>query len=332
MCQYSSIDGHPTDWHLVHLGGLARGGAGLVIAEATAVTPDGRISPSDAGIWNDGQAVDYQRINAFVRSQGAVPGIQLAHAGRKASTQVPWKGSGSVGYDDGGWPTVAPSPIAFGRYALPKELTVAEIAEIVTAWRAAAERALAAGYEVVEIHAAHGYLLHEFLSPLSNHRVDQYGGDLAGRGRLLFEVIDAVRAVWPDGKPLLVRVSASDWVDGGLTVDEVSEVAAKLKQHGVDFIDVSSGGNSPDQKIALGPGYQVPFARQVRAASGLPVGTVGLITEPTQAEKIIAGGDADAVLLARVLLREPSWPQRAASELGADTYWAPQYLRGQAGA
>jgi 2,4-dienoyl-CoA reductase-like NADH-dependent reductase (Old Yellow Enzyme family) len=332
MCQYSSIDGHPTDWHLVHLGGLARGGAGLVIAEATAVTPDGRISPSDAGIWNDGQAADYQRINAFVRSQGAVPGIQLAHAGRKASTQVPWKGSGSVGYDVGGWPTVAPSPIAFGRYAVPKELTVGEIGDIVTAWRAAAERALAAGYEVVEIHAAHGYLLHEFLSPLSNHRVDKYGGDLAGRGRLLFEVTDAVRAVWPDGKPLLVRVSASDWVDGGLTVDEVSEVAAKLKDHGVDFIDVSSGGNSPDQKIALGPGYQVPFARQVRAASGLPVGTVGLITEPTQAEKIIAGGDADAVLLARVLLREPSWPQRAASELGAGTYWAPQYLRGQAGA
>jgi 2,4-dienoyl-CoA reductase-like NADH-dependent reductase (Old Yellow Enzyme family) len=327
MCQYSSIEGHPTDWHLVHLGGLARGGAGLVIAEATAVTPDGRISPSDAGIWNDDQAADYQRINAFVRGQGAVPGIQLAHAGRKASTEVPWKGSGSVSIEAGGWPTVAPSPIPFGDYAVPKELTIAEIADLVSAWADAARRALAAGYEVVEVHAAHGYLLHEFLSPLSNHRVDAYGGDLEGRSRLLFEVVDAVRAVWPDDKPLLVRVSASDWFGGGLTTDEVASVAARLKDHAVDLIDVSSGGNSPQQQIALGPGYQVPFARRIRDASGLPVAAVGLISEPAHAEKILADGDADAVLLARALLREPSWPQRAAVELGAETYWAPQYLR-----
>ena len=327
MCQYTSIDGHPTDWHLVHLGGLARGGAGLVIAEATAVTPEGRISPSDAGIWSDAQAADYQRINAFVRAQGAIPGIQLAHAGRKASTQVPWKGSGSVALDAGGWQTVAPSPIAFGSYAVPKELTVAEIADVVTAWSAATKRALAAGYEVVEVHSAHGYLLHQFLSPLSNHRVDAYGGDLEGRSRLLFEVTDAVRAAWPDDKPLLVRVSASDWVDGGLTVDEVAIVARKLKDHGVDLIDVSSGGNSPQQQIPIGPGYQVPFARRIRQESGLPVAAVGLISEPAQAEQVLANGDADAVLLARALLREPSWPQRAATELGADTYWAPQYER-----
>ncbi len=329
MCQYSSIDGHPTDWHLVHLGGLARSGAGLVIAEATAVTPDGRISPSDAGIWSDAQAADYQRITAFIRSQHAVAGIQLAHAGRKASTEVPWRGTGSVGYQAGGWPTVAPSPIPFGGYAVPKELSLDEIADLVRAWADAARRAHAAGFEVAEVHAAHGYLLHEFLSPLSNHRVDAYGGDLAGRARLLFEVVDAVREVWPDGKPLLVRLSATDWVDGGLTVDEVAAVAAELGGHGVDLVDVSSGGNSPDQQIPLGPGYQVPFARRIKAESGLPVGAVGLITEPVQAEAILADGDADAVLLARALLREPTWPQRAARELDDEAYWAPQYLRGR---
>ncbi len=327
MCQYSSVDGHPTDWHLVHLGAFARGGAGLVMTEATAVTPEGRISPVDAGIWNDEQARDYLRITEFLRDQGAVPAIQLAHAGRKASTAPPWTGGGSVSPADGGWETVAPSPVAFGGYAQPKELTEDEIGALVGEWAAAAQRSLDAGFEVAEIHGAHGYLLHEFLSPLSNQRADGYGGDLAGRSRLLFEVVDAVRTVWPSDKPLFVRLSASDWVPGGLTVEDVATVATQLRDHGVDLIDVSSGGNSPDQKITLGPGYQVPFARTVREASGLPVGAVGLITEPAQAEEILVDGSADAIFLARALLREPSWPQRAAHELGDDVYWAKQYER-----
>jgi 2,4-dienoyl-CoA reductase-like NADH-dependent reductase (Old Yellow Enzyme family) len=329
MCQYSSIDGHPTDWHLVHLGSLARGGAALVMTEATAVTADGRISPSDAGIWTDAQASDYERIAAFIASQGVVPGIQLAHAGRKASTEIPWVGTGSVPASAGGWPTVGPSPIPFNDYAVPRELSAAEIAEIVTAWAAAAGRALAVGFRVIEIHAAHGYLLHEFLSPLSNQRTGAYGGDLAGRVRFLVEVADAVRAVWPDDRPLFVRMSATDWVPGGLTLDEVAAVARTLADHGVDLVDVSSGGNSPAQKIALGPGYQVDFAREVRRRSGLAVAAVGLITEPAQAEAILASESADAVFLARALLREPTWPQRAARELGDGdaVYWPPQYLR-----
>jgi 2,4-dienoyl-CoA reductase-like NADH-dependent reductase (Old Yellow Enzyme family) len=327
MCQYSSSDGHPTDWHLVHLGGLARGGAGLVLTEATAVTPEGRISPQDAGIWTDRQAVDYERITAFVRGQGAVPGIQLAHAGRKGSTFAPGRGHGAVPPADGGWPTVAPSPLAFGDWPVPTELTVDEIGTLVRAWADGAARAVAAGFEVAEIHAAHGYLLHEFLSPLSNQRTDEYGGSPVNRRRLLVEIVDAVRAVWPEQHPLFVRVSASDWVEGGLTVDDVAAVARELAEHGVDLIDVSSGGNSPEQRIVLGPGYQVPFARTIREVSGLPVGAVGLITEPTQAETILADGSADAVLLARALLREPNWPQRAAHELGDDGYWPAQYER-----
>ncbi|WP_460461386.1 NADH:flavin oxidoreductase/NADH oxidase, partial [Angustibacter peucedani] len=315
MCQYSSHEGRPTDWHLVHLGSLARGGAGLVLQEATAVVPEGRISPDDAGIWTDEQADDYRRIADFVREQGAVPGIQLAHAGRKGSTYAPWRGSGSVPLDEGGWTTVAPSAVAFDGYATPRELTETEIADLVRAFAAAAGRALRAGFEVVELHAAHGYLLHEFLSPLSNHRTDGYGGDLAGRSRFLVEVVDAVRAVLPESTPLLVRVSASDWVEGGLDVGEVAQVAKELAAHGVDLVDVSSGGSSPDQQITLGPGYQVPFARTVREASGLPVGAVGLITEPQQAEQVLAEGSADVVLLARALLREPHWPLRAAAEL-----------------
>jgi 2,4-dienoyl-CoA reductase-like NADH-dependent reductase (Old Yellow Enzyme family) len=327
MCQYSSVDGHPTDWHLVHLGGIARGGAALVLTEATAVTAEGRISPTDAGIWTDAQAQDYERITAFIRGQGAVPGIQLAHAGRKASTAAPWVGGGSVARADGGWETVAPSPVAFGRYAVPKELTGAEISTLVEDWAAAARRSVDAGFEVAEIHAAHGYLLHEFLSPLSNFRADSYGGDLTGRSRLLFEIVDVVRDVWPEDRPLFVRISASDWVEGGLRVDDVATVARGLKDHGVDLIDVSSGGNSPEQKIAVGPGYQVPFARRIRDVSGLPVGAVGMITEPAQAETILTSSSADAVFLARALLREPSWPQRAAHELGDEVYWAKQYER-----
>ncbi len=329
MCQYSSIDGHPTDWHLVHLGGLARGGAGLVITEATAVTPEGRISPQDAGIWNDAQAADYRRITDFIREQGAVPGIQLAHAGRKASTAAPWLGGGPVAASDGGWQTVGASPVGYGGWPAPTELTEQDLTEVVTAFADAAVRALTAGFEVAELHAAHGYLLHQFLSPLSNRRTDAYGGGLAGRSRLLFEVVDAVRAVWPDDQPLFVRLSATDWVDGGLTVDEVVEVSKQLAGHGVDLIDVSSAGNSPEQQITVGPGYQVPFARAVREGSGLPVAAVGLITEPAQAEQILTDDSADAVLLARALLREPSWPQRAARELGDEAYWAPQYERGK---
>ena len=327
MCQYSSTEGRPSDWHLVHLGGFARGGCGLVFTEATAVTPEGRISPSDAGIWNDTQAADYERITAFVRSQGAVPGIQLAHSGRKGSTAAPWIGTGTVAGADGGWQTVAPSPIAFGAYAAPRELAAEEIPALVRAYADAAARSLGAGFEVVEVHAAHGYLLNEFLSPLSNERTDAYGGSPERRARLLYEIVDAVRAVWPDDRPVFVRVSGTDWVHGGLTVDDVGEIARVLAGHGVDLIDVSSAGVSPDQQVPIGPGYQVPLARAVRRASGLPVGAVGLITEPAQAETILAEESADAVLLARALLREPHWPQRAARELGDDVYWPPQYLR-----
>lgn len=329
MCQYSSVDGHPTDWHLVHLGGLARGGAGLVLTEATAVTPEGRISPYDAGIWSDEQARDYRRITDFIRSQGAVPGIQLAHAGRKASTAQPWQGGGPVPVADGGWDTVSASPVGYADWPAPRELTEAELAELTQAWVQAALRADAAGFDVIELHAAHGYLLHQFLSPLSNVREDRYGGDLAGRSRLLFEVVDAVRAVWPESRPLFVRVSATDWVEGGLRVDEVARVSRQLADRGVDLIDVSSGGNSPEQKIVIGPGYQVPFARQIREVSGLPVAAVGLITEPQQAEQILLEGSADAVLLARAALRDPSWPQQAAHALGEPAYWAPQYERGK---
>lgn len=327
MCQYSSVDGRPTDWHLVHLGGLARGGAGLVFTEATAVRADGRISPDDAGIWTDEQAEDYRRITTFIRGQGAVAGIQLAHAGRKASTYAPWRGRGSVPSSEGGWPTVAPSAVPFGGYATPGAMSTADLAALVRDWATAAGRAVDAGFEVLELHAAHGYLLHEFLSPLSNRRDDAYGGTLGNRARLLTEIVDAVRDAVPTGTPLFVRLSATDWHDGGLTVAEAADVAADLAGHGVDLIDVSSGGNVREQQIVVGPGYQVPFAREIRARSGLPVAAVGLITEPAQAEKILAEESADAVLLARALLREPSWPQRAAQELGDDIPWPAQYDR-----
>ena len=327
MCQYSSVDGRPTDWHLVHLGAFAQGGAGLVMTEATAVVPEGRISPADAGIWTDEQAADYERITAFIREQGAVPGIQLAHAGRKASTRVPWDGRGYVPVEEGGWETVGPSPLGYADWPAPRELTAAELQAMPGQWAEAGRRATSAGFEVAEIHAAHGYLLHEFLSPLSNHREDAWGGDLRGRARLLLDVVTAVRGVWPDDRPLFVRLSASDWVDGGLTVDDVARVATWLADLGVDLVDVSSGGNSPDQRIEVGPGYQVPFATRVKQESGLPVGAVGMITEPRQAEKILADGEADAVFLARELLRNPHWPLLAATELDDDGAWPEQYLR-----
>jgi len=327
MCQYSSHDGRPTDWHLVHLGALAQGGSGLVMTEATAVVPEGRISPQDAGIWNDEQAADYERMVDFVRGQGAVPGIQLAHAGRKASTRAPWLGRGYVPVDEGGWETVGASPIGYADWPAPRELTAEEVTALPGQWALAARRAVEAGFEVVEVHAAHGYLLHQFLSPLTNRRTDAWGGDLARRSRLLVDVVDAVREVWPDDRPLFVRLSATDWVEGGLTVADVAEVAGRLAGHGVDLVDVSSGGNSPEQQVTLGPGYQVPFATRVRDVSGLPVAGVGLITEPRQAEKIVADGEADAVFLARELLRNPHWPQHAAAELGADVRWPEQYVR-----
>jgi 2,4-dienoyl-CoA reductase-like NADH-dependent reductase (Old Yellow Enzyme family) len=327
MCQYSSVDGYPQDWHLVHLGALARGGAGLVMQEATAVVADGRISPADAGLWEDGQAEAYARITAFVRDQGAVPGIQISHAGRKASTQPPWEGNGYVEPDAGGWETVGPSPVAFGDWPAPRELSADQIRELAGAFADAARRALQAGFEVVEIHAAHGYLLHQFLSPLSNHRTDEYGGDADGRSRFLIQVTDAVRAVWPAERPLFVRFSATDWVEGGWDVGDTVELSRRLIRHGVDLVDVTSGGLVPGARIEVEPGYQVPFARAVREGAGLPVSAVGLITAPAQADQVLVDRSADAVMLARELLRNPTWPLQAARTLGDDVPWPPQYDR-----
>lgn len=333
MCQYSCFaeDGVPTDWHLVHLGARATGGFGLILTEASAVTPDGRISPQDAGIWNDEQATAWRRIVEFVHGQGAAIGVQLAHAGRKASTYSPFVGkAGTVPASEGGWVASGPSAVAFDGYDTPAELTADEIAELVEAFAAAARRADQAGFDVAELHGAHGYLLHEFLSPLSNERDDEYGGDFAGRTRFLVEVVDAVRAVWPEEKPLFVRLSATDWTEGGWTADDSAALATVLADHGVDFVDTSTGGNVAAD-IPVGPGYQVEFAESIRATSGVPTGAVGLITEPGQAEKILESGAADAVLLARAALREPAWPLRAAHELGIKTADAPypkQYTRG----
>jgi 2,4-dienoyl-CoA reductase-like NADH-dependent reductase (Old Yellow Enzyme family) len=328
MCQYSSVDGMPNEWHEVHLGSRAVGGAGLVITEATAVTPEGRISPRDAGIWNDRQAEAWARIAAFVARAGAVPGMQLAHAGRKASTDVPWRGRGRVSPSDGGWQPVAPSAIPFHPSdEPPAALETAGIRAVVEAFRTGASRALDAGFRLVELHAAHGYLMHEFLSPLANARTDGYGGGLEGRARLVLEVADAVRSVWPEELPLWVRISATDWAEGGWDVDESVELARSLAARGVDLIDVSSGGLVPHQEVVLGPGYQVPFAERIRREAGIATGAVGLITEPAQAEGVVASGQADVVLLARELLRDPYFPRRAAQALGAELAPPDQYLR-----
>lgn len=329
MCQYSAVDGSPNDWHLVHLGARAAGGFGLLIAEATAVVPEGRISPQDTGLWHDLHIAEWRRITDFVHERGTLVGVQLAHAGRKASTFSPFAGRrGSVPEDEGGWATVGPSATAFPGLATPHALTLDEIATIPGAFAAAARRADDAGFDVVELHAAHGYLLHQFLSPLSNRRDDEYGGSLENRARLLVETTDAVRAAWPDDKPLFVRLSATDWVDGGLTVEDVALVAKELGGHGVDLVDVSTGGNAPAE-IPVGPGYQVPAAREVRETSGLPVAAVGLLTDPAQAEAVLVDGSADAILLGREGLRDPFWPLRAAHELGVadDEAWQPQYAR-----
>lgn len=329
MCQYSSVDGFATDWHLVHLGSRAVGGAGLVFTEAAAVDPRGPISPEDLGIWKDQHIPMLARIAAFIEQQGAVPGIQLAHAGRKASTQRPWDGNRQIRQADGGWLTLAPSaePFRAGDEA-PAALSVSEIGGLVESFAAAVRRSVSAGFRVIEIHAAHGYLLNEFLSPLSNHRQDEYGGSFENRIRFLTEVVAAARAEWPAGNALFVRISAVDWVEGGWTIDDSVKLATRLKAMSVDLIDCSSGGNSSLQQISVGPGYQVPFARQIRAEAQIATGAVGMITEPAQANEIITSGQADLVLLARQMLRDPYWPLHAAQALGHPLTPPVQYARG----
>ena len=328
MCQYSSTGGMPTDWHLVHLGSRAVGGAGLVFTEATAVSPEGRISPEDTGIWNDEQVAAWSRIVSFIRGQGAVAGIQLAHAGRKASTDAPWRGGGPLDAKHGGWTPVAPSAIPFDEgYPVPVALEKDAIAKVIEDFRAAARRAREARFEVIEIHGAHGYLIHQFLSPLSNTRTDEYGGPLENRARLLREVIAAVRENWPAPMPLWVRLSATDWAEGGWDIDECVQLARMLRADGVDVIDCSSGGTVPHAKIPVGPGFQVPFAARIRREAGIPTSTVGLITEPRQAEEILQRGDADVIEMAREFLRDPYFPRRAAKELGESVRVPDQYGR-----
>jgi len=331
MCQYCAEDGVAGTWHLVHAASRAIGGNGVFIVEATGVVPEGRITPGCLGLWNDRQAEALAPVAAAVRTHGAVAAIQLGHAGRKASSHVPADGGGPIAPEDGGWIVVAPSPVALSpATAVPQALDLAGIAAVVDAFRAAAERAVAVGFELIEIHAAHGYLLHSFLSPLSNQRTDAYGGDLAGRARLLLEVVAAVRAAIPERLPLSVRISASDWVEGGWGADDSVELAGLLAQAGVDLIDCSSGGNSADQVIPIGPGFQVPFAARIRQEVGIATAAVGLITSPTQAERIVASGEADLVLMARESLRDPYFPLRAARELDAmgSLSMPEQYLRG----
>ncbi len=328
MCQYSCVDGMPNNWHLVHLGSRAVGGAGLVMVEATGVTADGRISPADMGIWNDQQADALAIITNFIAEQGAVPAIQLAHAGRKASTAVPWQGNSAVKPEQGGWQVVAPSAIAFSdTYPMPRALAEKELDSIVRSFVDAAKRALKAGFKVVEIHMAHGYLLHQFLSPLSNQRTDAYGGSLENRARLPLQVAREVRKVWPQNLPLFVRLSATDWVDGGWDLSQSITLCRWLKEIGIDLIDCSSGGLVGDAKIPLAPGFQVPFASAIRKEVGLAVGAVGLITEAKQAEEILTSEFADVVFLARELLRDPYWPLHAAKILQTDIAWPAQYAR-----
>ncbi|NGO78226.1 NADH:flavin oxidoreductase/NADH oxidase [Streptomyces sp. YC504] len=334
MCQYSAEAFGPNagvanDWHFQHYGARAAGGTGLILLEATAVSPEGRISPYDLGIWNDTQVAALRRIVDFFKSQNTVPGIQIAHAGRKASTAQPWNGGKQIDESTHGWQPLAPSAVPFAEGdRTPAELTVDQIKEIVGQFRAAAQRALDAGFEVVEVHGAHGYLIGEFLSPHANKRTDSYGGSFDNRTRFALEVVDAVREVWPADKPLFFRISATDWLDeGGWTADDTVRFASILNDHGVDLLDVSTGGLAPKVTIPVGPSYQVPFATRVKEEAGLPVAAVGLITEVEQAEKIVSNGEADAVLLGRELLRNPSFARLAARELGADVHVPDQYHR-----
>jgi 2,4-dienoyl-CoA reductase-like NADH-dependent reductase (Old Yellow Enzyme family) len=328
MCEYSAVDGHPQPWHMVHLGSRAVGGAALVLTEATAVEAIGRISPADTGIYSDAHVASWRPIVDFVRGQGATPGIQLAHAGRKGSTSKPWLGGKKISLEDGGWDPVAPSAISFDKdYPLPRALTLKEIEAVIAAFGKAAERALDAGFEVAEIHGAHGYLLHEFLSPFSNKREDEYGGDFENRIRLATQVAKTVRGVWPARWPLFFRVSATDWKDGGWDLEQTVELSRRLKALGVDLVDTSSGGVIPGVPIPVGAGYQVAFAEAIRKQAGIATGAVGMITDAEQAETILSTGQADVVILARELLRDPYWPRRAAQSLGEKIKPPVQYER-----
>ena len=328
MCQYSAHDGVPGMWHVVHLGSRAVGGAGLVMVEAAAVAPDARISPQDIGIWNDAQVDAFRPITEFMKSQGAAPAIQLAHAGRKGSTQVPWQGRKAVPETDGGWSTVAPSGVPFNNeYTVPSEMTAQDMQRVINQFTDAAQRSLAAGFEVLELHMGHGYLLHQFLSPLSNTRQDEYGGGLKQRTAFPLALTKAVRAVWPDHLPLFVRISATDWIEGGWNVEESTAFARDLAALGVDLIDCSSGSVVPDSRGPVGPGFQVPLAAAVREGAGIATAAVGLITEPQQAEDILLADQADLVFLARALLRDPYWPLRAQQVLDGSGNWPIQYDR-----
>jgi len=329
MCQYSSINGVPTDWHLVHLGSRAVGGAGLILTEATAVSPEGRISPDDAGIWNEEQVNAYKRITSFIKSQNSIPGIQLAHAGRKASTYSPWKGSGEVTVENGGWRTLAPSNIPFAdNFPNPKEMDESDIKLVLDQFSIAAKRSIDAGFEIIELHFAHGYLVHEFYSPISNQRKDKYGGSLENRCRIAIEIAKSVREAIPDGTPLFARISSTDWVEGGWDIDQSVQLAKWFNELGVDLIDCSSGGNVSNDKIPAGPGYQIPFAQRIKNDVNILTGGVGLITSAEQAEQIIRTGQADLVILAREMLRDPYWTLHAAKKLNVDLQDFPkQYLR-----
>lgn len=332
MCQYSSKNGMPTPWHLVHLGSRAVGGAGLVMVEATAVSPEGRISPSDSGMWLSDHSQAFRQIASFIRDNGAVPGIQLAHAGRKASTDIPWRGDRPLKEDEGGWKPIAPSPIPFNDgYPVPMEMSASVMEDVLTKFIESAKLSVDAGFEVLEIHMAHGYLLHEFLSPLSNKRTDEFGGSFQNRIRFPLKVASALREIWPARFPLFVRISCTDWVDGGWDLEQSIEFSRSLKGTGVDLIDCSSGALVPYARIPAGPGFQVPFAAAIRKSAGIATGAVGFITDPAQAEQIVATGQADAVLLAREMLRQPYWPLYAARALKAEIDWPNQYKRAQPG-
>ena len=328
MCEYSSTDGYANDWHLVHLGSRAVGGAGLVMTEATGVTPEGRISPEDLGIWSDAHIEFLARIVRFVKSQGAVPAMQLAHAGRKGSTYRPWSGDGAIALKDGGWVPVAPSAVAYSeRYPMPRALLKEEIRGVVEAFGQAARRAMQAGFQILEIHAAHGYLLHEFFSPLSNFRTDEYGGSFENRTRIAREVVTAIRKQMPEQLPLFIRISSTDWKKGGWDVDQAVELAKQLKPLGVDLVDCSSAGLVQDQEIVAGPGFQVPFAERIRREAGILTSAVGLIETKEQVAEILANQKADLVFMAREFLRDPYWPLRTARALKQPVSWPSQYLR-----